>query len=98
MSFFSWIRGRNGCRRKASTLGLSFLPAPNFSRLAPAVVISHGSDPMKYLVTAMIGRRRHPLVFYAIGTYAGRKRTARATSALANAAAVPTASSLVARK
>ena len=26
---------------------------------------------MKYLVTAMIGRR-HPLVFYAIGTYAGR--------------------------
>jgi len=41
------------------------------SRLEPAVVISHGSDPMKYLVTAMIGRR-HPLVFYAIGTYAGR--------------------------
>ena len=41
------------------------------SRLEPAVVISHGSDPMKYLVTAMIGRR-YPLVFYAIGTYAGR--------------------------
>ncbi len=41
------------------------------SRLEPAVVISHGSDPMKYLVTAMIGHR-HPLVFYAIGTYAGR--------------------------
>jgi glycosyltransferase involved in cell wall biosynthesis len=41
------------------------------SRLNPAVVISHGSDPMKYLVTAMIGRWR-PLVFYAIGTYAGR--------------------------
>ena len=41
------------------------------SRLEPAVVISHGSDPMKYLVTAMIGRR-NPLVFYAIGTYAGR--------------------------
>jgi len=41
------------------------------SRLEPAVVIAHGSDPMKYLVTAMIGRR-HPLVFYAIGTYAGR--------------------------
>ena len=41
------------------------------SRLKPAVVISHGSDPMKYLATAMIGRR-HPLVFYAIGTYAGR--------------------------
>ena len=41
------------------------------SRLEPAVVISHGSDPMKYLVTAMIGRRP-PLVFYAIGTYAGR--------------------------
>ena len=43
----------------------------SFHRLEPAVVISHGSDPMKYLVTAMIGRR-HPLVFYAIGTYAGR--------------------------
>ena len=42
------------------------------SRLEPAVVVSHGSDPMKHLVTAMIGRRR-PLVFYAIGTYAGRK-------------------------
>jgi glycosyltransferase involved in cell wall biosynthesis len=40
------------------------------ARLEPALVISHGSDPMKYLVTAMIGRRR-PLVFYAIGTYAG---------------------------
>jgi glycosyltransferase involved in cell wall biosynthesis len=36
----------------------------------PTVVISHGSDPMKYLVAAMIGRRR-PLVYYAIGTYAG---------------------------
>ena len=42
------------------------------SRLEPAVVISHGSDPMKYLVAAMIGRR-YPLVFYAIGTYAGRR-------------------------
>ena len=40
------------------------------SRLGPAIVISHGSDPMKYLVAAMIARR-YPLVFYAIGTYAG---------------------------
>ena len=31
----------------------------------------HGSDPTKYLVTSMIGRR-NPLVFYAIGTDEGR--------------------------
>ena len=42
------------------------------SRLEPSIVVSHGSDPMKYLVTAMIGLRPR-LVFYAIGTYAGRR-------------------------
>lgn len=36
----------------------------------PAVVVSHGGDPLKFLVAAMAGRRR-PLVYYAIGTYAG---------------------------
>jgi hypothetical protein len=36
----------------------------------PEVVVAHGSEPLKYLVTAMIGRRR-PMVYYAIGTYSG---------------------------
>lgn len=36
----------------------------------PAVVIAHGGDPLKFLVPAMAGTRR-PLVYYAIGTYAG---------------------------
>ena len=36
----------------------------------PAVVVAHGSDPLKFLVPAMVGRRR-PLVYYVIGTYAG---------------------------
>jgi glycosyltransferase involved in cell wall biosynthesis len=35
-------------------------------------VVAHGSDPFKYLVPAMIGRRR-PLAYYVIGTYAGRR-------------------------
>jgi len=39
-------------------------------RLDPVLVVAHGSDPLKYLVPAMIGRRR-PVVYYAIGTYAG---------------------------
>ncbi len=39
-------------------------------RLDPAVVVAHGGDPLKYLVPAMAGRHR-PLVYYAIGTYAG---------------------------
>jgi glycosyltransferase involved in cell wall biosynthesis len=39
-------------------------------RFDPALVVAHGGDPLKYLVPAMIGRRR-PLVYYAIGTYAG---------------------------
>lgn len=36
----------------------------------PALVVAHGGDPLKYLVPAMIGRRR-PLAYYAIGTFAG---------------------------
>jgi glycosyltransferase involved in cell wall biosynthesis len=39
-------------------------------RLAPDVVVAHGSDPLKYLVPALIGRPTK-LVYYAIGTYAG---------------------------
>ncbi len=42
-------------------------------RLDPAVVVAHGSEPLKYLVPAMIGHRR-PLVYYAIGTYSGADR------------------------
>ena len=36
----------------------------------PDVVVAHGSEPLKYLVPAMLGRHR-PLVFYVIGTYSG---------------------------
>ena len=39
-------------------------------RLDPALVVAHGGDPLKYLVPAMVGRRR-PLAYYAIGTFAG---------------------------
>ena len=38
-------------------------------RFDPALVVAHGSDPLKYLVPAMVGRRRL-LAYYAIGTYA----------------------------
>ncbi len=41
-------------------------------RIDPAVVVAHGSDPLKYLVPAVLGRRR-PLVYYAIGTYSGAR-------------------------
>ncbi len=41
-------------------------------RFDPALVVAHGGDPLKYLVPALIGRRR-PLAYYAIGTFpAGR--------------------------
>ncbi len=43
------------------------------ARLDPAVVVAHGSEPLKYLVPAMIGRRR-PIAYYAIGTYSGSDR------------------------
>jgi glycosyltransferase involved in cell wall biosynthesis len=36
----------------------------------PEVVVAHGSEALKYLVPAMLGRRR-PLAYYAIGTYSG---------------------------
>jgi glycosyltransferase involved in cell wall biosynthesis len=39
-------------------------------RLDPDVVVAHGSDTLKYLVPALIGRPTR-LVYYAIGTYAG---------------------------
>ncbi len=42
-------------------------------RLDPAVVVAHGSEPLKYVVAASVGRRR-PLVYYAIGTYSGADR------------------------
>jgi glycosyltransferase involved in cell wall biosynthesis len=41
-------------------------------RLDPAMVVAHGSDPLKYLVPALAGTRR-PLAYYAIGTYAGSR-------------------------
>lgn len=39
------------------------------NRLSPALVVAHGGEPLKFLVPAMIGRRR-PLAYYAIGTLA----------------------------
>jgi glycosyltransferase involved in cell wall biosynthesis len=43
-------------------------------RMDPDVVVAHGGEPLKYLVAAMIGRRRS-LVYYAIGTYSGSHRS-----------------------
>jgi glycosyltransferase involved in cell wall biosynthesis len=43
------------------------------ARIDPAVVVAHGSEPLKYLVPAMFGRRK-PLIYYAIGTYSGSNR------------------------
>ena len=37
--------------------------------LSPALVVAHGGEPLKFLVPAMVGRRR-PLAYYAIGTLA----------------------------
>jgi glycosyltransferase involved in cell wall biosynthesis len=39
-------------------------------RLDPALLVAHGGDPLKYLVPAMVGGRR-PLIYCAIGTFAG---------------------------
>ena len=39
----------------------------------PDVVVAHGSEPLKHLVPAMLGRAR-PLAYYAIGTYSGSNR------------------------
>ena len=41
-------------------------------RFDPAVVVAHGSDPLKYAAPAMLGTGK-PLVYYAIGTYAAPK-------------------------
>ncbi len=41
--------------------------------LDPAVVVAHGSEPLKCLVPAMVGHRR-PLAYHAIGTYSGSHR------------------------
>jgi len=46
------------------------------TELDPAVVVAHGSEPLKYLWPAMIGRRR-PLVYNAIGIYSGSDRPAQ---------------------
>jgi len=40
-------------------------------RLSPAVVVAHGGEPLKFLVPAMVGRRR-PMAYYAIGTLASQ--------------------------
>ncbi len=45
-------------------------------RLGPNLVVAHGSEPLKYLVPAMAGRRL-PLAYYAIGTYSGSGRRAQ---------------------
>jgi glycosyltransferase involved in cell wall biosynthesis len=47
-------------------------------RLDPVLVVAHGGDPLKYLVPAMLGTRR-PLVYYAIGTFAGPRDRAHLT-------------------
>ena len=50
------------------------------ARLEPVCVVAHGGEPLKYLVPAMVGRRR-PLAYYAIGTY-GASTARRAQVAL----------------
>jgi glycosyltransferase involved in cell wall biosynthesis len=46
------------------------------ARFDPDVVVAHGSEPLKYVVPAMAGRRR-PLIYYAIGTYSGSSGSAQ---------------------
>jgi len=38
------------------------------AQLDPVCVVAHGGEPLKYLVPAMMGKKR-PLAYYAIGTY-----------------------------
>ncbi len=45
-------------------------------RTDPDVVVAHGSEPLKYLVPAMLGRHR-PMAYYAIGTYSGSRGSAQ---------------------
>jgi glycosyltransferase involved in cell wall biosynthesis len=42
-------------------------------RLDPDLVVAHGGEPLKFLVPALVGRRR-PLAYYAIGTVAAPAR------------------------
>ena len=62
--------------RGGDSAGVGFDPVlvrrlrSTLAAMDPEVVVAHGSEPMKYLVPAMLGRRR-PLVYYAIGTYSG---------------------------
>ena len=46
------------------------------ARLDPTVVVAHGSEPLKCLVPAGVGRRP-PLLYHAIGTYSGSSRRAQ---------------------
>jgi glycosyltransferase involved in cell wall biosynthesis len=41
-------------------------------RMDPDVVVAHGSEPLKYLVPALLGGHR-PMAYYAIGTYSGSR-------------------------
>ncbi len=53
-------------------IGLLRVLRSELRRMDPTVVVAHGSEPLKYLVPAMAGRRR-PLAYYAIGTYSGSR-------------------------
>jgi len=65
-----------GCTADPAAGGYHPLVIPKLraalDRADPEVVVAHGGDPLKYVVPAMLGRRR-PLVYYAIGTYAGAR-------------------------
>lgn len=58
--------------RPASGFDVRLVPRLHreLKRLGPDVVVAHGSDALKYLVPALVGRPTR-LVYYAIGTYAG---------------------------
>ncbi|HEY7916712.1 MAG TPA: glycosyltransferase family 4 protein [Acidimicrobiales bacterium] len=66
--------------REGDSAGVGFDPSlvlrlrAALAAMDPEVVVAHGSEPLKYLVPAMLGRRR-PLVYYAIGTYSGSTGT-----------------------
>jgi len=65
--------------RGRDSAGVGFDPSlalrlrATLATMDPEVVVAHGSEPLKYLVPAMLGRGR-PLVYYAIGTYSGSDR------------------------
>ncbi len=68
---FSLGHAGRGTAGVGMAFGLVSRLRSTLARLDPAVVVAHGSEPLKYLVPAMLGRRR-PLLYYAIGTYSGR--------------------------